>query len=130
MVFPPTTQVLYYRPSDVEIIAEWALDVEKGSEYTSNGWRKLSIKADSTFVMLADSTEKEVIDTIPGWHAGFNTKGKWQMDNNNLLFYVDDLGIRFPLRYEIVELTGTRLVLLSRIPGGDTATYTRYSGKN
>jgi hypothetical protein len=65
--------------------------------------------------MQGDTTGRQVNDTISGWHVGGPLKGTWRLEGNHLLLFFGDLPFQFPLRYEIVQLTDDRLVLLSNL---------------
>jgi hypothetical protein len=111
--------------TNVDIVGEWKREV--GPEFTnaSMGCGNLSINSDSTFKLHGEESEMKIVDTIPGWHTGGSIKGKWQVEKNHLLFYLDEMGTKIPIRYEIVELTANRLVMLSTLPGNDTIRYSK-----
>ena len=101
----------------VQIIGKWKREsnpnLEDQNLFESTGWGDIRFNADSTFNMKGDNTVRQVIDTISGWHVGGPMNGTWRIEENDLLLYFEDLSPQIPLRYEIVELTDRRLVLLS-----------------
>jgi len=118
--------------NEVQIIGKWKREINSNFEdqrlVENTGWGDISFATDSTFNMQGDTTVRQVNDTISGWYVGGSVKGTWRLEGNHLLLFVGELPRQFPLRYEVVQLTDSHLVLLSNLDKGDSTmnlTYTR-----
>ena len=77
----------------------------------------LIIRSDSTFHIQGDSSTQ--ISTIPGWHAGEESNGTWEVKNKRLILRLEPNEDRLYLWFKIISLTKNKLVLRSGL-GSDS----------
>ena len=81
--------------------------------------------------MIGEDTNEPIVhDTVPGWHVGGKMTGNWRVEDNTLLLHLAEIEQPVYLRYEIIQLTSERLVLLSSFNKGDTTKYIVFHRNN
>lgn len=115
-----------------QIIGEWKRELSpievSDSQFINSSWGDITFNRDSTFAISGD-TNTMVDNSVPGWHVGGPIKGRWRIEENYLLLHTDDFPALFDLRYQIIELTSQRLVILSAFDKNDTAKTIKYTKK-
>jgi hypothetical protein len=70
----------------------------------------LEIRKDSTFHIEGDTTTRN--SAIPGWHAGAEDNGRWELhENNRLILWMEPKESKLLLPFVIIDLTRDKLVV-------------------